>query len=122
MNERKQQMIQDRKNGMKLEDIARKHGVSRTRVTQILGRQCAKNYQPVQKCPWPELKRWMNENKISRMELTRRLYGNGHSGNVAKVQAMIRGEKEPRKWMIDKLLEITGLKYEVLFREEESHD
>ena len=74
MTERKKQMIEDRRNGMTLEAIGRKHGVSRARVSQILGSYSVKNFQPVQDSPYPNLAKWMNENQISRSELERRLY------------------------------------------------
>ena len=114
-------MVEDRKSGMILEEIAKKHGVCRTRVSQILGRYHVTNFQPVRNCPYPNLAKWMNENQISRAELTRRLYGNGCSGNVPRVQSYIHGRLDPPKRFIDKLLKEAGMSYEVLFKEE-SHE
>lgn len=120
--ERYLQMIEDRKSGMTLEAIAQKHGVCRTRVSQILGRYHVTNFQPVQDCPYPNLAKWMNENQISRSELTQRLYGNGSSNNVYRVREYISGRLDPPKRFIDKLLKVAGMSYEVMFAKEENHD
>lgn len=117
---RRNQMIADRKSGLTMREIAEKYGVSYQRVSQIVGRQSVRNFQAVTDCPYPNLKRWMNDNLISRRELSKRVYGYSNTTTTARLGSYIRGEVEPNKRTIDKLLEVTGMSYEVLFAKEES--
>ena len=123
MNEsRKKQMQEDRESGMTFAEIGKKYGISSSRVGQILGRHCVKNFQPVRNCIYPNLAKWMNENKISRAELTKRIYGNSDATNALRIASYIRGETDIPKRTIDKLLKVTGMTYEVLFQKEDNHD
>ena len=62
----------------------------------------------------------MNENKVSRNELARRCgYVSGRGDAFA---AYLKGECNPRKQVIDKLLEVTGLTYEEAFKRSENSD
>lgn len=125
MNEAKiDAMLADHKSGMTYKQIAEKHGVSTSRVGQLIGGSVlnAKNWFHTitpDACVYQGLRKWMNENSITCAELTRRIWGHMLTNNYARLHKCLKGEIYPRKPMIDKLIEITGLKYEELFSKEE---
>lgn len=67
--------------------------------------------------PYPVLNKWMNDNQMSKQQLALKL---GYSPNSNSQYIIYRRIKSGRmtKDEIDKLLEITGLPYDVLFRRE----
>ena len=115
---RKAQIQEDRKNNMTYRQIAEKHGVSKQYVGQICSQFNPKYFKVVQEdgCIYPNLRRWMNENKVSRYELLRRMGMFAAGMNCDVLRGIMRGEKSPRKEWIDKMLEATGMTYEELFR------
>lgn len=110
-------MIADRDAGMTYQAIADKHGVSHQYVSQVCGRYSPKGYRPVTEtgCVYPNWRRWMNENKISRNELLRRMGLAIVIENSERLRRYMRGEGYPRKDYIDRLLAVTGMSYECLF-------
>lgn len=68
---------------------------------------------------YPFLRKWLNENKVSVSEFTRRmgLAGSAHSHNV--YANYFKGKQYPSKQVIDRMLEVTGLTYELLFYRED---
>lgn len=112
----------DRAKGMTYRQIAEKYGVSTQRVQQV----CCKHYPYrfrviTDKCVYPNLRDWMNRNRISRNELLRRMGESVHPEKIARLSDCMNGKYEPRKSMIDKLIKATGMSYEVLFAREEDH-
>ena len=65
--------------------------------------------------PYPILNKWMNDHQISKMELATRLGYSPNSNSQYIVYRRIRDGKLDKN-EIDKLLEITGLPYDTLFR------
>jgi hypothetical protein len=64
------------------------------------------------RCIYPNLRNWLNENRVSMKEFKRRM-DNFPVGNAEGVlRAYFRGEAYPQKKTIDKMLEVTGLTYE----------
>jgi hypothetical protein len=59
----------------------------------------------------------MNENKVSRTEFLRRMGFFPYGENHTRFCKYIRGEWQPKKPYIDKMLAVTGLTYETLFEE-----
>jgi hypothetical protein len=57
----------------------------------------------------------MNDNKVTRREFLRRMGLVTHNTNYERFNNILRGEGDPQKHYIDKMLEVTGLTYEVLF-------
>ena len=117
---RKKQMTRLYKGGMSYKQIAEKFGLSYQRVQQILGGSKENLFRGFTKerCIYSGLRKWLNDNKVSICELTRRLYGNNCSGNINRTRGMIKGKPELTKTYIDKLLKITGLTYEELVGED----
>lgn len=121
MKERKCDLYKaDRAKGMTYKEIAEKYGVS----TQAVGIACSKSdpsyfrYITKKQCIYVGLREWMNDNKVSGMALVRMLGYNAEPQTYSRIFTYLRGKNSPRKCIIDKLLEITGLPYEELFMED----
>ena len=121
MMTKKAQFLVDRNSGMSYQEIADKHGVSRQYVAQI----CSK-YEPSQfrfikekSCIYPNWRKWMNEERCSRLELLRRMGIEPIPDKSLTLSGYMRGATQPRKPYIDKLLEATGMTYEVMFAMED---
>ena len=118
---RKQLIKADREAGMTYSEIARKHGVSEQYAAQVCGKSCPGRFHVIKKesCIYPNLRKWMNENRCSRYELVRRMGYEALPGNSARLSEYMAGNNQPRKPYIDKLLKATGMTYEVLFAMED---
>lgn len=117
VSDRTKQMVMDREAGMKIKDIAAKHGVSFQRVQSVVGRYSPTHFQYVETsgCIYPNLRRWMNDNKVSRSELLRRMGFEAYPENSRRLLAFMTGKYTVRKPYIDRLLRATGMTYETLF-------
>ena len=114
---RKQQIINDRDAGMTHQQIADKHGVSRQYVSQVCATHNPSQFRAVKKehCIYPNLRAWMNKNRCSRAELARRMGYSSEPCSSLRLGDYMMGRFAPRKPMIDKMLEVTGMTYEKLF-------
>lgn len=122
MNERKQKMIEMRNAGATHEQIGNAFGITKQRVSQIIGQYWVGSFRGItcEDCIYPNLRRWMNENRISKSELCRRMYGDVGPENHHRISLILSGKKTNFfKSVIDRLIEATGLSYEELFSEEE---
>ena len=118
--ETKAMMLKLRAQGLTVAEIAKMTNYSEPRVFQRITSGDGNKFKVWTKvsCPWPELRRWLNENTISRKKLVL-LMGFTYCAQTAKnVRNRICGEVELRKSDIDKLVQLTGMPYEKLFREE----
>ena len=120
--QRKEDMKKLYESGMSLQEIADEMGISRQRVHQIIGKQNKSLFKPftAKRCVYAGLRKWLNDNKVSTAELTRRLYGNTHGENYERTRLRLCGSKELNKTYIDKLLKITGLTYDEAFGSEDN--
>lgn len=121
-NNRKQFIIDMHNKGVTYEEIGKMLGVSKQRVAQIAPAKIYSRFfreiTPKQ-CVYTGIRNWMNENKITLSELSRRVYGNGTPNNYHQTTRMLRcGGDYTNKWMIDKILSVTGLTYEEAFKKE----
>ena len=109
--------LADRERGMNASDIARKYGVSRATVHQVIHKHCDSYYHIVQphECIYVGLRKWMNENEVSGTELCRRMGSTSGIKYVGQLSSAMRGMANLRKDAIDKLIAVTGMKYEELF-------
>ena len=107
---------------MTLQEIAKKHGVTHQCVAMAVCKYNISYFRPVtqKQCIYPNIRKWMNDNKVSQAEIIRRMGVEVGGGTSTKFRAWLRGENEPRKRDIDMLLKITGMTYEEMFREEET--
>lgn len=117
---KKEQMMAMREQGLKHREIAAAFGVSRQYVAFVCGKCDPAYFVPIgDECVYPNLRKWMNKNKVSRSEFLRRMGITTGADNQERLNKTIRGEFQPRKKYIDKMLQVTGLKYETLFAEVE---
>ena len=119
--ERDEEMVRMRQNGASYAEIAKRFGVSKQRVSMILGQADGAKFKPFtpERCVYPILRKWLNDNKVSAAELTRRMKGNASATSHSQVSDLLRGKsKGLQKQTIDKLIKATGLKYEQLFYKE----
>ena len=110
---------EERDKGLTYQQIADKYGVTK----QNVGLACRRanpnkfRYHPESRVVFPNLRKWMNDNKISILELTSRMGLEVAHPNLDRVRRILRGEGDPRRTTISKLMEVTGMTYEVLFAE-----
>ena len=108
-----------REQGFTHRQIAEALDVSRQRAAQMCGKQDSAYFQPVgDNCPYKNLREWMNKNKVSRSEFLRRMGMTTDSNNVARFSNVLRGEHQPRKDYIERMLLVTGMTFEELFATE----
>ena len=120
MADKKDQMRKMRDQGMKYRDIAAKFGVSYQYVAQVCRQYEPEKYRPVSvSCVYPNLRKWMCDNKVGCGELLRRMSLEYHGNNLSRLYRLLNGSYQPRKGYIDKLLQVTGMTYEVMFYQPE---
>ena len=121
MSNKREEMLKLREQGLTYQQIADTLGVSRQYVGAVCVSSTPRSFQYVSEkgCIYPNLREWMNENKISRAELVRRMgLLNSPSHYSTLLGIYMRGQADPPKWFIDKLLKATGMTYEKLFYKE----
>lgn len=108
---------EERAKGMTYREIAEKHGVTYQAVACALGKSDAAKFRPWTKdrCIYPNLRNWLNENKVSLKEFVRRTDAVSSGRNLCSYSAYFSGKHYPQKAVIDKILEVTGLTYEKLW-------
>lgn len=108
-----------RDEGYSYAKIADACGVSKQRVFQLIGGIHHKTPRLLTEteCVYPNLRKYMNENKISRMSLARQIYGEVTSRHYERLNKFLNGTTYVyiNKHMLDRILSITGLTYEQLF-------
>ena len=111
----------ERNKGLTYREIAKKYGVSYQCVAQACAKSNPRAFQFHKETEiiYPNLRKWMNDNKISTSELVRRLGFCSYSNSVNMFRSYLKGKNHFRKPTIDKLIEVTGLPYEELFKESE---
>lgn len=109
---------EEREKGLTYKQIAEKYGVSKQNVAQCCGKYNPNRFRfwTAELCVYPNVRNWLNENKISKAELIRRMGVRFHSNTNAVVRGYLKGKTYPPKQTIDKLLSITGLTYEEFFK------
>ena len=113
--------VADRNAGMRYAEIAEKYGVSYQCVAQVCSRRGVGHFKPytTTECVYPNLRKWLNENKVSRYEFGRRLGMHQSASTCTRVGEYLRGRAYPRKDTIDKFIGVTGIPYEHLFAKDE---
>lgn len=113
---KKEQILALRKQGLKHKEIAERLGISEQYSSQVCGAVYPMYATPVgSECVYPNLREWMNENRVSRKEFLQRMGLTVHQNNYDRLNSYMTGKYYPRKPYIDKMLEVTGMTYETLF-------
>lgn len=109
----------EREKGLTYRTIAEKYGVSYQSVAQACGKGNPHlfRYHTAKSVIYPNLRKWLNDNKISKQELLRRAGLEVLSENDKRLSDILSGRTEPRKTTIDRLIKATGMSYEKLFEE-----
>ena len=118
---RKREMEKLYESGMTHAEIGREFGISRQRVFQLIGGKTRHHYRIITKelCVYDGLRDWLNENRVSIGELTRRIYGEAHAVARKRISDKLGGAIITKTY-IDKILKVTGLTYEEAFRRSDS--
>jgi transcriptional regulator with XRE-family HTH domain len=107
----------ERAKGLTYREIGEKYGVSGQYIAMICGKSDGRNFRAwtEKTCIYPNLRNWLNENKVSLNEFVRR-NGVEVAGNTAgRFRAYLNGRTYPPKKTIDRMLKVTGLTYEQLW-------
>lgn len=109
--------LADRVSGMTCREIAEKYGVTRQAVYQATAKYMESQFREVtpEQCIYPNVRDWMNKNKVSRAELIRRMGMAPAPATSSALGNHLKGTTYPLKQTIDKLLKVTGLTYEQFF-------
>lgn len=115
---RYERMLDMRKQGYTLKQIAEEYSVSRQRVAQIVGQYTPTHFNTISKdaCIYVGLRNWMNSNLVSVRELIRRsdkwIYD---PETHARLKDRLSGRIEFKITEIEAILKTTGLTYEEAF-------
>lgn len=117
MSNKKEKMVELRKQGMTYQEIADIFGCSRSYVGSLLGKSEECKFRPLtsKDCIYVGIRNWMNENKVSKSEFCRMIYGYAYPGSIKRYSSIFRGHG-CSKHTIDMLLTVTGLTYEEAFK------
>lgn len=108
---------QERMNGLTYRDIAKKYGVSYQAVQIACSQHKGYGFVPFTKktCVYPNLRKWLNDNKVSMRDFVRRCNLTPHGVTSQRYKDYVTGRCYPSKQTIDVLLKVTGLTYEQFF-------
>jgi transcriptional regulator with XRE-family HTH domain len=108
-----------RDKGLKYKEIAEIMGVSHQCVAHMCGKYNPSHFRMFSDAVvYPNLRKWLNENKVSVMELIRRCGYVPHTEEHNRFTSWMYGKNDPSKRTIDACLKVTGMKYEELFYRE----
>lgn len=115
-DERKEWMLSLRECGLTYKEIGEVTGTSKQRVFQLIGKIDKARFKPITEelCIYDGLRNWMNENRVSRAEFTRMMWGSLHQVNHQRLREWLKG-KGMTMYSINKILAATGLTYEEAF-------
>lgn len=112
--------LAERAKGLTYTEIGKMFGVSYQAVARVCAQYDPSHFKPytAEEVVYPHLRRWLNENKVSRMEFARRLGNTPRGRNLSYIGSWFRGSHYPIKTVIDRMIAVTGLSYEMLFERE----
>lgn len=111
----------ERQQGKTYRQIAQMYGVSPQAVAAACASYAPGHFKPYTETEviYPKLRKWLNDNEVSRNEFVRRMGLTTYARHNSSVGDYFRGRKYPLKETIDVMLRVTGLTYEELFSLEE---
>lgn len=113
--DKKAKARQLREEGLTYQQIGNALGCSKQYIAQILGKQDVRKFRYFKNCIYPNISKWMNDNKVSLAEFVRRMGHQALPNNISTLRYVLIGKTHPRKPYIDLMINITGMPYEVLF-------
>ena len=111
---------EERRKGLTYQAIADKYGVSKQAVAQVCGRDNGLHFREwnSSNCVYPNVRKWLNENRITTNEMMRRMGLETNSCSHKRLRHYLSGHFFPSKQKIDVFLSVTGLTYEQFFETE----
>lgn len=97
--------------GCTMQEVGNKFGVSRQRIQQIFPNNRGENYNYI----YPNIAKWMRENHVPAS-----VFAESVGVVPGTFSTWMRGLYDPKKYYIDRILKITGMKYEEAFSLEET--
>lgn len=110
-----------RDQGMTYREIGKVLGISYQAVYQTLENEMTGDWFRTvtpKRCIYPKLRAWMNDNRVSVIELIRRIGGNPSETRYNRVARSLNGNARMTKETIDEILAVTGMTYEEAFGED----
>lgn len=116
--------IRERQKGKTLQQISEEQGVSKQAVSQMIYRHAPNAFKSYteDKCVYPNWRKWLNDNKVSRKEFAAMMGLAPCARNITRLSAYMLGKTYPQKETIDMLLRTTGLTYEEFFQRDSGDD
>lgn len=112
------EMVQMRKDGHTLEEIAQAYGISRQRVYQIIGHTFRGDFDKIKRV---HLRKFFKETEMSIRKFTALVLGDCKENHYLKIRRFLEGYDAHFTFLqIIKMCEITGLSFEELAKVEES--
>lgn len=110
----KQKACEMRKDGYTMQEIADEMGVNQRTISLYVPKEerCQARNR-VDNYIYPNINKWLIDNRMSMIKFAREV-----GITKSTMSNYLAGLSEPRKSIIDKILEITGMSYEECFREE----
>lgn len=107
----------ERDKGKTYREIAEMYGVTYQAVCNACGKQNYDRFRAWTKdrCIYPNLRNWLNENRVSAKEFLRRMDLTSGGNTELAFRTYFKGENYPKKQTIDKMLAVTGLTYEQMW-------
>lgn len=97
-------------------------GVSRQYVTLVVHKsgveKCDFRRMTEEHCIYPAFAKWWNDNRMTYHKFFEAMGFCYHYDNITRLARYLKGNGEPKKSYIDKMLAATGLPYETLFCKE----
>ena len=117
-NKRKEWMQELFNSGLTYREIGEVAGISKQRVFQIIGNTDRTKFRDLTKeqCVFDGLRRYLNENRISIVALTRKIYGDCGGAKYSRLKDALKSSRGLiTMTKINKILSVTGLTYEEAF-------
>ena len=113
----RERAVELREQGFTYQQIADKLGVTKAYIGQLVSGFNPRYFRMIteEQCVYPGLREWMNDNKVGRSEMVRRMGKHTWPATVSTLSYVMRGDHEPTKTTIDSILKVTGLSYEECF-------
>ena len=104
----------DRARGLTYRQIGEKYGVTGQSVQICCAKQgeSPRKYLTPGNCIWPNLRVWLNADRERAERFFRAMKG-------TTIRDILKGIRQPKKNVIDRMLAITGMTYEEMFKEED---